>query len=114
MTKRMEKMKLQADLKKLQSYRSSLESFKANLENKTSELSDELENTGKYMFHPTMSVAHGYPDDCYGRMWAYCILYSSFDHYTVCLSVCSQSPGVSKTRAKRAATPAAEPEVYSS
>ncbi|XP_017269183.1 kinetochore protein NDC80 homolog isoform X2 [Kryptolebias marmoratus] len=45
MTKRMEKMKLQADFKKLQSYRSSLESFKANLQNKASELSDELETT---------------------------------------------------------------------
>ncbi|TKS78612.1 Kinetochore protein NDC80 -like protein [Collichthys lucidus] len=49
MTKRMEKMKLQADLKKLQSYRSSLESFKANLENKASELSDELENIVSHM-----------------------------------------------------------------
>ncbi|XP_061586004.1 kinetochore protein NDC80 homolog isoform X2 [Cololabis saira] len=45
MTKRMEKVKLQADLKKLQSYRSSLETFKANLENKASELADELETT---------------------------------------------------------------------
>ncbi|KAM9352279.1 kinetochore protein NDC80 homolog [Symphorus nematophorus] len=45
MTKRMERVKVQADLKKLQSYRSSLETFKANLENKASELSDELENT---------------------------------------------------------------------
>ncbi|XP_074526599.1 kinetochore protein NDC80 homolog isoform X2 [Halichoeres trimaculatus] len=43
MTKRMEKVKLQADLKKLQSYRSNLETFKANLENKASELKDELE-----------------------------------------------------------------------
>ncbi|KAL7391452.1 hypothetical protein ABVT39_009460 [Epinephelus coioides] len=49
MTKRMERVKLQADLKKLQSYRSSLESFKANLENKASELSDELETTGSHM-----------------------------------------------------------------
>lgn len=51
MTKKMEKMKLQTDLKKLQSYRSSLESFKANLENKASELKDELETTGKYKQH---------------------------------------------------------------
>lgn len=48
MTKRMEKMKLQADFKKLQSYRSNLESFKANLEMKASNLNDELEMTGKY------------------------------------------------------------------
>uniref|UniRef100_A0A3Q3CNG3 Kinetochore protein NDC80 n=1 Tax=Haplochromis burtoni TaxID=8153 RepID=A0A3Q3CNG3_HAPBU len=43
MTKRMEKMKLQADLKKLQSYRASLDSFKDNLEKKDSELNVELE-----------------------------------------------------------------------
>ncbi|XP_042344333.1 kinetochore protein NDC80 homolog [Plectropomus leopardus] len=49
MTKRMERVKLQADLKKLQSYRSSLESFKANLEHKASELSDELESTGSHL-----------------------------------------------------------------
>uniref|UniRef100_UPI0037E8B14C kinetochore protein NDC80 homolog n=1 Tax=Semicossyphus pulcher TaxID=241346 RepID=UPI0037E8B14C len=49
MTKRMERMKLQADLKKLQSYRSSLDSFKANLENKASELKDELENTVSHL-----------------------------------------------------------------
>ncbi|XP_037535999.1 kinetochore protein NDC80 homolog [Nematolebias whitei] len=42
MTKRMEKMKLQSDLKKLQSYRSSLDAFKANLEIKASNLNDEL------------------------------------------------------------------------
>ncbi|KAG7223441.1 hypothetical protein INR49_015544 [Caranx melampygus] len=36
MTKRMEKVKLQADLKKLQSYLSSLETFRANLEKKDS------------------------------------------------------------------------------
>lgn len=47
MTKRMERMKLQTDLKQLQSYRSSLDSFKANLENKMSELTNELENSGK-------------------------------------------------------------------
>ncbi|XP_047446865.1 kinetochore protein NDC80 homolog [Mugil cephalus] len=49
MTKKMEKMKLQTDLKKLQSYRSSLESFKANLENKASELKDELETTVSHL-----------------------------------------------------------------
>lgn len=48
MTKRMERMKLQTDLKQLQNYRSSLESFKANLESKASELNNELEHTGKY------------------------------------------------------------------
>lgn len=48
MTKRMEKVKLQSDLKKLQSYRSSLEVFKANLESKASELNDDLDNTGNY------------------------------------------------------------------
>lgn len=47
MTKRMEKMKLQADLKKLQSYRASLDSFKDNLEKKDSELNAELEISGK-------------------------------------------------------------------
>ncbi|XP_029366978.1 kinetochore protein NDC80 homolog isoform X1 [Echeneis naucrates] len=49
MTKRMEKVKLQADLKKLQSYRSSLESFKANLENKASELNDEMETSVSHL-----------------------------------------------------------------
>eukprot|EP00064_Thunnus_orientalis_P002005 superscaffoldBa00000139_g2010 len=48
MTKRMEKVKLQSDLKKLQSYHSSLHVFKANLESKGSELNDELDNTGYY------------------------------------------------------------------
>lgn len=48
MTKRMERIKLQTDLKQLQSYGSSLESFKTNLDNKASELKNELENTGKY------------------------------------------------------------------
>lgn len=48
MTKRMEKVKLQEDLKKLQSYRSKLESFTVSLENKFSEQTDELENTGRY------------------------------------------------------------------
>ncbi|XP_059193190.1 kinetochore protein NDC80 homolog [Centropristis striata] len=49
MSKRMERMKLQADLKKLQSYRSSLESFQANLDFKDSELSDELEATASHL-----------------------------------------------------------------
>ncbi|XP_071369587.1 kinetochore protein NDC80 homolog [Centroberyx affinis] len=49
MTKRMEKVKLQTDLKKLQSYRSSLESFKADLESKASELNEELEATGHHL-----------------------------------------------------------------
>ncbi|XP_071774091.1 kinetochore protein NDC80 homolog [Centroberyx gerrardi] len=49
MTKRMEKVKLQTDLKKLQSYRSSLESFKANMESKASELNEELEATGHHL-----------------------------------------------------------------
>ncbi|KAM7017660.1 kinetochore protein NDC80 homolog [Tautogolabrus adspersus] len=49
MTKRMERVKLQADLKKLQSYRSSLETFQANLENKDSELKDELETTVSHL-----------------------------------------------------------------
>ncbi|XP_043967122.1 kinetochore protein NDC80 homolog [Gambusia affinis] len=49
MTKRMEKVKLQADLKKLQSYRSKLESFTASLESKFSELTDELENTVSHL-----------------------------------------------------------------
>ncbi|XP_068559668.1 kinetochore protein NDC80 homolog [Cebidichthys violaceus] len=49
MTKRMERVKLQADLKKLQSYRSNLESFKVNLENRASELSDELETAGSHL-----------------------------------------------------------------
>ncbi|KAG7490903.1 hypothetical protein JOB18_044267 [Solea senegalensis] len=49
MTKRMEKLKLQEDLKKLQSYRSSLDSFKANLENKASGLNDELETTVSHL-----------------------------------------------------------------
>ncbi|XP_051277582.1 kinetochore protein NDC80 homolog [Dicentrarchus labrax] len=48
-TKRMEKGKLQTDLKKLQSYRSSLDTFQANLENKASELTDELENTVSHL-----------------------------------------------------------------
>lgn len=47
MTKRVERVTLQADIKKLQSYRSSLESFKANQETRASELSDELETAGK-------------------------------------------------------------------
>uniref|UniRef100_A0AAQ5YRQ8 Kinetochore protein NDC80 n=1 Tax=Amphiprion ocellaris TaxID=80972 RepID=A0AAQ5YRQ8_AMPOC len=46
---KMEKMKLQADLKKLQSYRSSLETFEANLEKKASELDDELDTTVSHL-----------------------------------------------------------------
>ncbi|XP_056146110.1 kinetochore protein NDC80 homolog [Lampris incognitus] len=49
MSKRMEKLKLQTDLKKLQSYRGSLESFKANLECKASELNKEIEGTGHHV-----------------------------------------------------------------
>ncbi|XP_030593840.1 kinetochore protein NDC80 homolog [Archocentrus centrarchus] len=49
MTKRMEKVKLQADLKKLQSYRASLDSFKDNLEKKASELNDELETSVSHL-----------------------------------------------------------------
>lgn len=45
MSKRMEKTKLQKDLKQLQSYRSSLDSFKSNLESKASEMESELQNT---------------------------------------------------------------------
>lgn len=47
MSKRMEKTKLQKDLKQLQSYRSSLDSFKSNLESKASEMESDLQNTGK-------------------------------------------------------------------
>ncbi|XP_051797492.1 kinetochore protein NDC80 homolog [Acanthochromis polyacanthus] len=49
MSKRMEKDKLQADLKKLQSYRSSLETFQASLEKKASELEDELDTTVSHL-----------------------------------------------------------------
>lgn len=60
MTKRMEKMKMQTELKQLQSYRVSLESFKANLENKDSELTNMLESTGKYghSLQPCQSAVH--------------------------------------------------------
>lgn len=97
MTKRMEKMKLQTDLKQLQSYRSSLDSFKANLENKVSELTNELENSGKSEDVPFLK----------NYLWnmSRITFGSSLVH--------SQSPGVSKTRAGRPADPAAEPEVYS-
>lgn len=47
MSKRMEKMKMQTDLKKLQNYLSSLQTFEANLEIKHSELNDALESTGE-------------------------------------------------------------------
>lgn len=49
MSKRMEKVKLQSDLKKLQSYRSNLETFKTSLENKVSELTEELNNTVSHL-----------------------------------------------------------------
>ncbi|XP_028433850.1 LOW QUALITY PROTEIN: kinetochore protein NDC80 homolog [Perca flavescens] len=49
MTKRKERITLQADLKNLQSYRSSMETFKAKLENRDSELSDELETIGSQL-----------------------------------------------------------------
>ncbi|KAM6943866.1 kinetochore protein NDC80 homolog [Lycodopsis pacificus] len=49
MTKRMERVKLQADVKTLQSYRSNVESFNVNLENRASELSNELETTGSQL-----------------------------------------------------------------
>lgn len=97
MTKRMERMKLQTDLKQLQSYRSSLDSFKANLENKVSELTNELENSGKSEDVPFLK----------NYLWnmSRITFGSPLFH--------SQSPGVSKTRAGRPAGPAAEPEVYS-
>ncbi|XP_055018120.1 kinetochore protein NDC80 homolog isoform X2 [Boleophthalmus pectinirostris] len=49
MPKRMEKVKLQSDLKKLQSYRSSLDAFKSNLESKDTELKEELDNTASHV-----------------------------------------------------------------
>lgn len=49
MTKRMERVKLQTDLKQLQSYRSSLEAFQTNLESKSAELSNELETTASHL-----------------------------------------------------------------
>ncbi|KAK7886929.1 hypothetical protein WMY93_026550 [Mugilogobius chulae] len=49
MPKRMEKVKLQSDLKKLQSYRSSLDTFKASLESKDAELTEELDNTVSHL-----------------------------------------------------------------
>lgn len=58
MTKRMDRVKLQADLKKLQSYRSNLEAFKGNLENRASELSYELEVTGKYSVRQPAASQH--------------------------------------------------------
>lgn len=65
MTKRMEKMKMQTELKQLQSYRASLESFKANLENKDSELTNTLESTGKSgpSLQPCQSVLHHIPHE---------------------------------------------------
>lgn len=49
MSKRMEKMKMQTDLKKLQNYLSSLQTFEANLEIKHSELNDALESTVSHL-----------------------------------------------------------------
>lgn len=49
MSKRMDKVKLQSDLKKLQSYRSNLETFKTNLESKATELTEELSNTASHL-----------------------------------------------------------------
>uniref|UniRef100_A0A8C6SXJ4 Kinetochore protein NDC80 n=1 Tax=Neogobius melanostomus TaxID=47308 RepID=A0A8C6SXJ4_9GOBI len=49
MSKRMEKVKLQSDLKKLQDYKSNLESFKTNLESKVTELTEDLENTASHL-----------------------------------------------------------------
>lgn len=49
MSKRMEKVKLQSDLKKLQNYKSNLETFKTNLENKATELTEELNNTVSHL-----------------------------------------------------------------
>lgn len=48
-----------------------------------------LVNMGNDMLHATMSVGHGYPGVCYGHMWSYCVFYSSFELYTVCLSAVS-------------------------
>lgn len=73
-TKRMEKMKLQTDLKQLQSYRSSLESFKANLESKAPELNNELENAGKYgnnELHVAISFSHFWESD-HVYIWIWC------------------------------------------
>lgn len=47
MTKRMDRMKIQTDLKQLQTYRSNLDSFEVSLEHKASELNNELESSGK-------------------------------------------------------------------
>ncbi|XP_070820938.1 kinetochore protein NDC80 homolog [Chaetodon trifascialis] len=49
MTRKMERVKLQANLNKLQSYRTTLESFEASLESKASELNDELENIASHL-----------------------------------------------------------------
>lgn len=49
MQKRMEKMKLQEDLKKIQSYRATLVSFKSNQETRDSELNDELETSASHL-----------------------------------------------------------------
>ncbi|CAG08408.1 unnamed protein product, partial [Tetraodon nigroviridis] len=49
MTKRMDRMKVQTDLKQLQTYRSNLDSFEASLEHKASELKHELENSVSHL-----------------------------------------------------------------
>ncbi|XP_029960827.1 kinetochore protein NDC80 homolog [Salarias fasciatus] len=49
MTKRMDKMRLQTDLKKIQSYRENLENFELSVKGKISELSDELETTASHV-----------------------------------------------------------------
>lgn len=47
MAQRMDRMKIQTDLKQLQTYRKNLDSFEASLEHKASELNNELESSGK-------------------------------------------------------------------
>lgn len=47
MSKRLERSKLQKDLKQLHIYGSSLDSFKSNIETKCSELENELQNAGE-------------------------------------------------------------------
>ena len=46
MSKRIQKMELQADLKKLQSFRSSMEALKSSMEAKALEVTDEQEAAG--------------------------------------------------------------------
>ena len=49
MSKRMQKMQFQTDLKKLQSYRSSVEVLKSSMEGKALEVTDELEAAGSVL-----------------------------------------------------------------